>query len=113
MALTASCSSSRPAGLQLGTTFDGVYTGKRALTKGPTPPCPTEDEATVHIQGDALTFTDSRLRDYPLGFYPHPDGSFSRISAGIGGGFVLIRAASLAMLSTLTLPRVPASIIGI
>jgi hypothetical protein len=70
--------------------FDGVYTGKRVLTKGPTPQCvPTEDVSAI-IKGDTLTLTNSALRDYPLGFDPHPDGSFSLISTGASGAGVLI-----------------------
>jgi hypothetical protein len=79
-----------PPALGAGNDFDGVYTGNRVLTKG-SPSCPNEDEATVNIHGAALTFTDSRLHDCPLGFYPHPDGSFSQISAGIESSFVLIQ----------------------
>ena len=71
-------------------TFDRVYTGKRVLTKGSGPACPTDDDVSVTIHGGALTFTDSVLPDYSIGFDPRPDGSFSLISTGISGGGVLI-----------------------
>jgi hypothetical protein len=72
-------------------TFDGAYTGKRVLTKGSGPACPTEDDVSVTIHGEALTFTDSALRDFSIGFSPHQDRSFGLISASISGNAVLIR----------------------
>jgi hypothetical protein len=79
------------AGPTLGAdTFDGAYTGKRVLTKGSSPSCPTEDDVSVTIHGGALTFTHSALRNFSIGFDPHPDGSFRMMSV-IGGGAVLIR----------------------
>ena len=71
-------------------TFDGVYVGKRALTTGPTPPCVAEENVSVTIHGDMLSFTDSALRDIVIGFEPHQDGSFFRIYSDVGGGTVLI-----------------------
>jgi hypothetical protein len=71
--------------------FDGAYTGKRVLTKGPTPQCVPSEDVSVIIKGDTLTLTNSALRDYPLGFDPHPDGSFSLISTGASGAGVLIQ----------------------
>ena len=56
--------------------FDGVYTGKRVLTKGSGPTCPSEDDVSVTIHGGVLTFTNSALRDFSIGFDLHPDGSF-------------------------------------
>ena len=61
--------------------FDGVYTGKRVLTKGSNQRCPTEDDVSVTIRGEALTFTNSRLHNMSIGFEPHPDGSFDGISS--------------------------------
>ena len=58
--------------------FDGVYTGKRVLTKGSGPACPTEEDVSVTIYGATLTFTNSALRNFAMGFAPHPDGSFRR-----------------------------------
>jgi hypothetical protein len=71
--------------------FDGVYTGKRALTKGSNQACLTGDNVSVTINGEALTFTNSRLHNYSIGFEPHPDGSFNEISAGDEGAFVTIQ----------------------
>ena len=71
--------------------FDGVYAGKRVLTKGSNQNCPTEDDVSVTIHGEVLTFTNRRLRSFPMGFYPHPDGSFNEISTGIGGAVVIIQ----------------------
>jgi hypothetical protein len=70
--------------------FDGVYTGKRSLTKGSVPPCTAEEDVSVTISGETLTFTNSKLRHVGLGFYPHQDGSFTEIYQDIGGGTVLI-----------------------
>jgi hypothetical protein len=61
--------------------FDGVYTGKRVLTKGSNQRCPTEDDVSVTIRGEALTFTNSRLHNSTIGFEPHLDGSFDEISS--------------------------------
>jgi hypothetical protein len=72
-------------------TFDGAYTGKRLLTKGPVPPCLVEEDVSVTIHGGTLTFTDSQLQNFVIGFDPRPDGSFSQISAGIEGSVVAIR----------------------
>lgn len=73
------------------TTFDGVYTGKRVLTKGSGPACPTEENVSVTISGETLRFTDGSLRSFVLAFHPHQDGSFSQIHADIGGDSVLIQ----------------------
>ena len=71
--------------------FDGTYTGKRVLTNGDKTFCPTEDNASVTIKGDNLTFTDSNAKDYTIDFSPRSDGSFSELSAIIGGAVVAIR----------------------
>jgi hypothetical protein len=71
--------------------FDGVYSGKRVLTKGSGPACPTEEDVSVSIHGETLKFTNSALHDFVMGFEPHPDGSFRDISADAGGGSVLIQ----------------------
>jgi hypothetical protein len=79
------------AGPSLGAdAFDGAYTGKRVLTKG-VEQCAASEDVSVTIHGGALTFTDSALRGYPIGFDPRPDGSFGLISTGISGGGVLIQ----------------------
>ena len=49
-------------------TFDGVYTGKRVLTKGSGPQCPVEDDVSVAIHGETLTFTDSSFQKFVIGF---------------------------------------------
>jgi hypothetical protein len=72
-----------------GDAFDGVYTGKRVLTKGPSPPCPDEEDVSVTIKGETLSFTNSALRAFVLHFEPHPDGSFGQIY--VGGAAVLIQ----------------------
>jgi len=71
-------------------TFDGVYSGKRALIKGSDPYCPAEDDVSVIIHGEMLSFTDSALRKFRIGFYPSQDGSFGEISVGEGGDAVQI-----------------------
>ena len=70
--------------------FDGVYAGKRVLTKGPNRACPTEDDVSVTIKGSALLVTTSRLRAYPMGFNAHPDGSFGQISSGGPGSYLVV-----------------------
>jgi hypothetical protein len=71
-------------------TFDGVYTGQRLLTKG-SPPCPVKDDVSVTIEGGALTFANSELQKFAMGFDPHPDGSFSQMYNDVGGADVVIR----------------------
>jgi hypothetical protein len=65
-------------------TFDGAYTGQRVLTNGLTSACPTEEEVSATIKGDVLTFTNSRLHNFSIGFAIDPDGSFKLINAGVG-----------------------------
>src|SRR5689334_11957722 len=60
-------------------TFDGTYNGKRTLTKGPASECPVEEDVSVIIHNAALTFTNSALQSFVIGFDPHPDGSFGEI----------------------------------
>jgi hypothetical protein len=76
--------------LSAGNTFDGTYTGKRVLTKGIDRTCPTEDDVSVIIHGESLTFSNSKLRGFIIGFEPRPDGSFSEVSTGIEGTTVQI-----------------------
>ena len=71
--------------------FDGVYSGKRVLIKGSDPYCPAEDDVSVTIHGETLSFTDSALKNFPTGFYPSQDGSFGEISVGEGRKAVQIR----------------------
>jgi len=71
--------------------FDGTYTGTRVLTKGEADRCPAKEDVSVTIRGEALTFTNSQLHNYVLGFDPRPDGSFGQIHTDMGGTSVLIR----------------------
>jgi hypothetical protein len=72
-------------------TFDGVYNGKRSLTKGRVgPDCPAEDDVSVTIHGETLSFTNSVLKKFMIGFDPHKDGSFREIYADEGGATVNI-----------------------
>jgi hypothetical protein len=71
--------------------FDGVYTGKRLLTKGSAPMCPAEGDVSVTIHGEALTFANSALQEVVMGFHPRQDGSFSQVYEDIGGAYVSIR----------------------
>jgi len=45
-------------------TFDGVFSGKRILMKGSA--SPAEDDVSVTIHGDTLTFTDGALKKWTL-----------------------------------------------
>jgi hypothetical protein len=58
--------------------FDGVYTtGKRSLTKGAAGSnCPAEDNVSVTIHGETLTFTNSAYKNHTENFHPAWDGSF-------------------------------------
>jgi hypothetical protein len=67
-------------------TFDGNYSGKRVLTKGSAGPnCPAEDDVSITIHGETLTFTDSELKKFVQPFYPAPDGEFGETYTGEGG----------------------------
>ena len=64
--------------------YDEVYTGKRSLTKGTaSTTCPAEDDVSVTINGETLTFIHSALENYTMPFDPGPDGSFD--TEGDGG----------------------------
>jgi hypothetical protein len=72
--------------------FDGVYVGKRSLTEGSTSSfCPAEEDVSVIIQGDTMSFTDRAFKKFAISFYPSQDGSFGEIYTGEGGGAVRIR----------------------
>ena len=59
--------------------YDGVYTGKRSLTKGTaSTTCPAEDDVSVTITGEMMTFTNSAFKKYLMPFYPGTDGSFGQ-----------------------------------
>jgi len=75
----------RPAlGAEPENKYDGVYIGTRTLTKG-TAACPAEDNVSVTIHGETLTFTHSTLQDYLMPFDPGEDGSFGRTHMDEGG----------------------------
>jgi hypothetical protein len=65
-----------PAALAAGP-YDGDYVGKRILTKGPTDDCPANENVSVTIQDNVLSFTNSQLQNYAIGFFPEPDGTFT------------------------------------
>jgi hypothetical protein len=67
-------------------TFDGDYSGKRVLTKGSVgPDCPAEDDVSVNIHGIAMTFTNSALKKFAIGFFVRKDGSFDQIHTDVDG----------------------------
>ena len=69
--------------------YDGVYTGKRSLTKGTvSTTCLAEDDVSVTITGETLTFTNSALKKYTMPFDPGPDGSFGQTHMDEGGSVV-------------------------
>ena len=70
--------------------FDGAYTGSRVLTKGSSQLCVRSEGVSVTIRGGALTFSDSVMRDFSIGFDPRRDGSFGLISTAIGGASVFV-----------------------
>jgi len=71
--------------------FDGVYTGKRSLTKGSAGPnYPAEEEVSFTIHGATLSFTNSTLKKFVIRLDPRQDGSFHEIYTGEGGAAVNI-----------------------
>ena len=64
--------------------FDGVYSGKRVLTKGSNSLCKAEDDVSITIHGEALTFSNSAFKKYVIGFFPRQDGSFDQIGTADG-----------------------------
>ena len=66
--------------------YDGVYTGKKSLTKGtPSKTCPAEDDVSVTITGETLAWTDSAYKNFTQSFDPGPDGSFGETHTHAGG----------------------------
>lgn len=61
------------------------------LTKGPAESCPANENVSVTIHGDVLTFTNAAVRNYAMGFAPQPDGNFTNSHVEIGGDIVSIR----------------------
>ena len=69
--------------------YDGVFTGKRSLTKGTaSSTCPAEADVSVTIHGETLTFTNSALKKYTMPFDPSPDRSFGQTHTDDSGGIV-------------------------
>jgi hypothetical protein len=50
-----------------------------------------KDTVSIVIHGDALRFTNSRVKDHTISFSPQADGSFDVLSADISGVVVTIR----------------------
>jgi hypothetical protein len=50
--------------------------------------CPAEDDVSVTIHGDTLTFTDGTLKKWTQPFAPGQDGSFGQTYTGEGGDTV-------------------------
>jgi hypothetical protein len=74
-----------------GSSFDGTYVGKRSLTDGsPSAQCPAEDDVSVTINGQRLTFTNSAVKNFGIGFDPGTDGSFEQIFSEKGETTVFI-----------------------
>src|SRR5215469_13398162 len=67
-------------------TFDGVYSGKRVLTKGSC--AAAVDDVSVTVHGETLTFTNSELKKFVIGFYVRQDGSFDQVHADVDGDTV-------------------------
>src|SRR6516162_1692729 len=73
--------------------FDGDYSGKRVLTKGSANSrCPAEDDVSVSIHGETLTFTNSVQKKITQPFDPGPDGSFGQTYTDEGGTTVHYQA---------------------
>ena len=71
--------------------YDGVYTGNKLLTKGSGPKCSVEEDVSVTIHDQTLTFTDLNFRIVVLDFYPRQDGSFGLVYVDAGRATVNIR----------------------
>lgn len=71
--------------------FDGVYSGKRSLVKGSERNCSAQDNVSVTIRGETLTFTNDDLHKFTVGFYPRPDGAFGQAHSRQGGTAIRIR----------------------
>jgi hypothetical protein len=66
--------------------FDGEYRGKRVLTKGAPESRPAEEIVSVTIHVNVLTFTNTELQNYAIGFYPEPDGTLTVAHVDSSGG---------------------------
>ena len=61
------------------------------LTKGSGPKCSVEEDVSVTIHDQTLTFTDLNFRIVVLDFYPRQDGSFGLVYVDAGRATVNIR----------------------
>jgi hypothetical protein len=69
--------------------LDGTYTGNRVLTKGSAnQTCPAEENVSVTVHGETLTFANGILKGVTQAFYPSPDGSFGQTYTDAGGAVV-------------------------
>jgi hypothetical protein len=72
--------------------FDGVYTGKRVVTKGPASRCSAEADVTITIKSGTVRFAvGSNRSSIVIRFEPRPDGSFRRLSRGIDGSAGIVK----------------------
>jgi hypothetical protein len=72
--------------------FDGVYTGERMVTKGPTSRCSAEADVTITIKSGTVRFAvGSNRSSIVIRFEPRPDGSFHRLSRGIDGSAGIVK----------------------
>jgi hypothetical protein len=71
--------------------FDGVYVGKRWPTTGSDSRCLAEEDISVVIRGESLTFSSNEFRKFAMGFYPRADGSFNQSHVHVEGAYVTIR----------------------
>jgi hypothetical protein len=71
--------------------FDGIYTGKRLLISGARSTCPTTENVSITIDGNALAFTNSALKKFTIAVFPSRNGSFGETYADEGGDTVKIR----------------------
>lgn len=74
-----------------GNTFDGVYKGKRVRTEGPTNLCVAEEDVSITVTGEVLSFTNSLHKEFKIGFEPEADGTFDIIYNDISGTTVTIK----------------------
>jgi hypothetical protein len=65
--------------------YDGVYTGTRSLKGTASTECPAEEDVSVTIHGEWLTFTNRALKNFTLPFEPDQAGSFGQILTGPDG----------------------------
>ena len=59
------------------------------LTKGTAGPnCLAEDDVSVTVHSETLSFTNSAVQNFVVGFHPRTDGSFHQTYMGDGGATV-------------------------